>query len=460
MAVASHLDLPICFLDLTGDRRITDSELQGLVNSAPSPSILVIEEVDTLFLSKKEAAEKSGREQGERRRGRSRSPTPPPQPKKATPPPAVPMSTEQLQGFCALLEECRAALKEEGGLGERLASIAAKLKAYALPPLPPLPVVAAEGKGAGAGAMAAAVTAAATPPLALNLSPPPPALQTTAEWAALLAELETKFRYDAGTSTFARPLADLQELQRALGPTSLSLALTASNASEMYKALAEVKAEDVGGTLDAALRAARARLERGAEEAAPPAPAPEDAPYKSEAQFRERSADCSCSFGGLLQALDGVTAQEGRLVFFTTNHREKLDEALIRPGRMDRKFEFKPAGVPELLRQFRHFFSLLERGGGQGLRPSAADMDAHVAAFEVAVQAAAASPGFKMPTLATTQVYFQTKFLEQDPPLAAVKGFAEVFVADGGKRIEHNMCTSPVLQLRGGSTGGGGGEKK
>ena len=451
MAVASHLDLPICFLDLTGERKMKDSELQGLVNSAPTPSILVIEEVDTLFLSKKEAAEKSGmgvQQQG-RRRGRSRSPSPPPQPKTPPPAPKVPMSPDQLQGFCAMLEECRAALKEEGDLGARLASVAAKLKAFVSLPLP---VVASEGKDAGAAA-----AAAAAPPLALNLSPSLPALETTSEFVALLAQL-AKYRYDAGACAFARPLADLQELQRALGPSSLSLALTASNTSEVYKALADVKAEDVVGALDAALRAARARLQGAGEREAAPAPAPEDAPYKSEAQFRERSADCSCSFGGLLQALDGVTAQEGRLVFFTTNHREKLDEALIRPGRMDRKFEFKPAGVPELLRQFRHFFSLLERGGGGG-RPSAAEMDTHVAAFEVAVQAAAASPGFKFPTLATTQVYFQTKFLEQDPPLAAVKGFAEVFVADGGARVEHNMCTSPVLQLRGGSAGGAMGGK-
>ena len=43
---------------------------------------------------------------------------------------------------------------------------------------------------------------------------------------------------------------------------------------------------------------------------------------------------CNVSFGGLLQALDGVTAQEGRLVFFTTNKLDQLSDALIRPGRM------------------------------------------------------------------------------------------------------------------------------
>lgn len=41
------------------------------------------------------------------------------------------------------------------------------------------------------------------------------------------------------------------------------------------------------------------------------------------------------SFSGLLNALDGVRSQEGRILFMTTNHPEKLDPALMRPGRAD-----------------------------------------------------------------------------------------------------------------------------
>jgi chaperone BCS1 len=41
------------------------------------------------------------------------------------------------------------------------------------------------------------------------------------------------------------------------------------------------------------------------------------------------------SFSGLLNALDGVRSQEGRILIMTTNHREKLDPALMRPGRAD-----------------------------------------------------------------------------------------------------------------------------
>lgn len=41
------------------------------------------------------------------------------------------------------------------------------------------------------------------------------------------------------------------------------------------------------------------------------------------------------TFSGLLNAIDGVAAQEGRILVMTTNHFEKLDPALIRPGRVD-----------------------------------------------------------------------------------------------------------------------------
>lgn len=45
----------------------------------------------------------------------------------------------------------------------------------------------------------------------------------------------------------------------------------------------------------------------------------------------------SCTLSGLLNVLDGVGSQEGRIVIMTTNHAEQLDSALVRPGRVDMK---------------------------------------------------------------------------------------------------------------------------
>lgn len=48
-----------------------------------------------------------------------------------------------------------------------------------------------------------------------------------------------------------------------------------------------------------------------------------------------QNAGSDVTFSGLLNVLDGVAASEDRLVFMTTNHIERLDPALIRPGRVD-----------------------------------------------------------------------------------------------------------------------------
>lgn len=62
------------------------------------------------------------------------------------------------------------------------------------------------------------------------------------------------------------------------------------------------------------------------------------------------------TFSGLLNAIDGVAAQEGRLLVMTTNHPERLDPALIRPGRIDRRVELGLADAALAARMVRTFF--------------------------------------------------------------------------------------------------------
>ncbi|PSS06863.1 hypothetical protein PHLCEN_2v3521 [Hermanssonia centrifuga] len=62
------------------------------------------------------------------------------------------------------------------------------------------------------------------------------------------------------------------------------------------------------------------------------------------------------SLSGLLNALDGVAASEGRILFATTNHLERLDPALSRPGRMDVWVEFRNASKWQAELLFRNFF--------------------------------------------------------------------------------------------------------
>ncbi|OJD10334.1 hypothetical protein AJ78_08614 [Emergomyces pasteurianus Ep9510] len=58
---------------------------------------------------------------------------------------------------------------------------------------------------------------------------------------------------------------------------------------------------------------------------------------------QKRNSQRNVSLFALLNALDGVSSQEGRLLIMTTNHIERLDDALIRPERVDRKVLFQLA---------------------------------------------------------------------------------------------------------------------
>jgi chaperone BCS1 len=62
------------------------------------------------------------------------------------------------------------------------------------------------------------------------------------------------------------------------------------------------------------------------------------------------------SLSGLLNALDGVGAQEGRILFATTNKYSSLDPALCRPGRMDLHIEFHNASKYQAKRLYLRFY--------------------------------------------------------------------------------------------------------
>ncbi len=62
------------------------------------------------------------------------------------------------------------------------------------------------------------------------------------------------------------------------------------------------------------------------------------------------------TMSGVLNAIDGAIASEGRILILTTNHPEKLDPALVRPGRIDRQYVFDDPDVNQAARLFLRFF--------------------------------------------------------------------------------------------------------
>ncbi|KXN64673.1 hypothetical protein CONCODRAFT_45084, partial [Conidiobolus coronatus NRRL 28638] len=89
------------------------------------------------------------------------------------------------------------------------------------------------------------------------------------------------------------------------------------------------------------------------------------------------------TFSGLLNALDGVAAAEERIVFMTTNHIERLDPALVRPGRVDVKELLDNVSAEQMKKLFLRFYQGEEDLANkfvaklQGLPVSAASLQGH-----------------------------------------------------------------------------------
>jgi len=78
-----------------------------------------------------------------------------------------------------------------------------------------------------------------------------------------------------------------------------------------------------------------------------------------DAFFQQRAkadAGVKVSYSGFINALDGVAAHEGSVVFLTTNHPQLIDEAAIRSGRVDFRLELGLCDRSQLERMFRKFF--------------------------------------------------------------------------------------------------------
>jgi chaperone BCS1 len=67
-------------------------------------------------------------------------------------------------------------------------------------------------------------------------------------------------------------------------------------------------------------------------------------------------SDSKVTLSGLLNALDGPLTSEGRILFVTTNHPERLDPALRGEGRLDVHVKLTYADRDQIIRLFLRFF--------------------------------------------------------------------------------------------------------
>ncbi|KAK4152082.1 putative mitochondrial chaperone BCS1-A [Chaetomidium leptoderma] len=87
---------------------------------------------------------------------------------------------------------------------------------------------------------------------------------------------------------------------------------------------------------------------------------------KADAARNQPRSQGKLSLSELLNALDGVSSHEGRLLMMTTNHLDHLDRALIRAGRVDKKIELPNADKDVM---FRLFCMIFKQSEGDTLDP-------------------------------------------------------------------------------------------
>lgn len=78
--------------------------------------------------------------------------------------------------------------------------------------------------------------------------------------------------------------------------------------------------------------------------------------------------DDELNLAGLLNVLDGVVDTPNRIVIMTTNHPEKLDPALIRPGRINKKIYMGRICATEALGMMKHYFGQVSQAVEDRLR--------------------------------------------------------------------------------------------
>lgn len=70
----------------------------------------------------------------------------------------------------------------------------------------------------------------------------------------------------------------------------------------------------------------------------------------------QTSNDDKITLSFILNLLDGIRETPGRIIIMTTNHPEKIDPALLRPGRIDMMVNFGLASLPTIIKIYKQIF--------------------------------------------------------------------------------------------------------
>jgi mitochondrial chaperone BCS1 len=117
------------------------------------------------------------------------------------------------------------------------------------------------------------------------------------------------------------------------------------------------KSEDIddGDEYAEVFHGARVTVTSGSQN--PPMPADPNRRPKEDRRFEDFGAQSAlANLHLLVNTLDGIGTPPGLIAFVTTNHKERLDHALVRRGRVDYEFEIGALGPRETVMMFTAFY--------------------------------------------------------------------------------------------------------
>lgn len=180
------------------------------------------------------------------------------------------------------------------------------------------------------------------------------------------------------------------------------------------------------------------------------------------------------TFSGLLNAIDGVAAHEGRILFLTTNHKEKIAPALIRyvsshssccllifnllnstlvftnnfwnrPGRVDKQVLIGLAHKDQIRRMFLHFYNLSPKTAAPEDTPeltlqlasSSSGSASKVELSEEEIKRLAQEFADKIPDEAVSMASLQSHFLDfKFDPIGALEAVDKLLEAEKKRQAE------------------------
>lgn len=221
------------------------------------------------------------------------------------------------------------------------------------------------------------------------------------------------------------------------GKSSLSTALAGEFGLDLY----EVKIPSVGSDAD---------LEQMFQEIPPQCIVlleDIDAVWTADREFSERedrtigsgsyTPTSNCTLSGLLNVLDGVGSQEGRIVIMTTNKPERLDSALVRPGRVDMKVHLGNISKKSAREMFVRMFTPDTRSVPLGVGDEEHDSDVPLSPESLYQMAASFSNHIPDDTFTPSQLqgFFQ---LYLDSPLEALASISDWVANEMSKIVQED----------------------